>query len=352
MLKICLSNSSLLRSFFNYQDDPICEPFIMFMFSILLSFVGFGLALVRNATLTIIGFYVKRRIGLAYGFVAAGSNFGLLFLSPVFTVLIKTYSWRGAMLVISGIMANQCVTGALYRKTSSEATANATKSGPVDHTRPDEQSSTETTQRAFFGYLSIESKRKPSIGARIRKTSSEVALGIRRTSIQVADGITRSNTIAILKNVRMVSFNVAVFLRGFGFFASMVHFVALCIDNDISLSKSALLLSVIGISGAAVSLTHGIVLDKKLITPLQLLSLSLLTAGVSCILIAIWQNFPILVAFSILFGATSSIFHAVTPSGIRQILDVDVHLIKGSLGLAMTVAAAGGLIGIPIMGKF
>lgn len=61
------------------------------------------------------GCYFQRRKALAYGVAMSGSGIGTFVLAPVVQMLIQLYSWRGALLVLSGFVANLCVCGALLR---------------------------------------------------------------------------------------------------------------------------------------------------------------------------------------------------------------------------------------------
>lgn len=52
---------------------------------------------------------------MAYGIAMSGSGIGTFVLAPAVQELIDLYSWRGALLVLSAIVANLCVCGALLR---------------------------------------------------------------------------------------------------------------------------------------------------------------------------------------------------------------------------------------------
>lgn len=62
-----------------------------------------------------VGCYFRQRKALAYGIAMSGSGIGTFVLAPAVQLLIELYSWRGALLVLSAIVANLCVCGALLR---------------------------------------------------------------------------------------------------------------------------------------------------------------------------------------------------------------------------------------------
>lgn len=62
-----------------------------------------------------VGSYFCERKALAYGIAMSGSGIGTFILAPVVQLLIEHYSWRGALLILGGVVSNLCVCGALLR---------------------------------------------------------------------------------------------------------------------------------------------------------------------------------------------------------------------------------------------
>lgn len=80
-----------------------------------------------------VGCYFRRRKALAYGIAMSGSGIGTFVLAPAVQLLIELYSWRGALLVLSAVVANLCVCGALLR--------------PITPQEAEEQAEAESDQR-------------------------------------------------------------------------------------------------------------------------------------------------------------------------------------------------------------
>ncbi|KAG7217818.1 hypothetical protein INR49_020880, partial [Caranx melampygus] len=55
------------------------------------------------------GLYFQQRKALAYGVAMSGSGIGTFVLAPLVQLLIESYSWRGALLILSAFVANLCV---------------------------------------------------------------------------------------------------------------------------------------------------------------------------------------------------------------------------------------------------
>ena len=80
---------------------------------------GVGFALCYTPAIATVGCYFSRRKALAYGIAMSGSGIGTFVLAPAVQILIDYYSWRGALLILSGLVANLCVCGALLRPNTS-----------------------------------------------------------------------------------------------------------------------------------------------------------------------------------------------------------------------------------------
>ncbi|XP_078575695.1 monocarboxylate transporter 12-like [Branchiostoma floridae x Branchiostoma japonicum] len=76
---------------------------------------GFGLSLTYTPSLAMIGRYFDRRHGTANGIAVCGTGVGQFALPPLFQFLIDEFGWRGALLIVGGLMLNGCVCGALMK---------------------------------------------------------------------------------------------------------------------------------------------------------------------------------------------------------------------------------------------
>lgn len=71
----------------------------------------------RNNQYADTGLHQRRSIfdSIQLDSMCAGSGIGTFILAPAVQMLIELYSWRGALLVLAGFVANLCVCGALMR---------------------------------------------------------------------------------------------------------------------------------------------------------------------------------------------------------------------------------------------
>ncbi|TRY77554.1 hypothetical protein DNTS_001965 [Danionella cerebrum] len=81
---------------------------------------GFGFALSYAPAIAMVGSYFREKKALAYGIAMSGSGIGTFILAPAVQLLIEFFSWRGALLILSGLVSHLCVCGALMRPLESQ----------------------------------------------------------------------------------------------------------------------------------------------------------------------------------------------------------------------------------------
>ena len=77
--------------------------------------IGSGFGVIYHSVYVIIGHYFEKHRALATGLAACGSGFGVFAMSPICTMLINSYGWRGALWLIAGITLHIAVYGSLFR---------------------------------------------------------------------------------------------------------------------------------------------------------------------------------------------------------------------------------------------
>lgn len=79
------------------------------------SLSGLGLSVCFVAAVVIVAYYFEKKRSFATGLSVCGSGIGTLIFPPFLQLLIDRYGWRGASLILSGVLLNLCVFGALMR---------------------------------------------------------------------------------------------------------------------------------------------------------------------------------------------------------------------------------------------
>lgn len=76
---------------------------------------GIGLGLCFVTAVVSIAFWFDKKRAIALGLGACGTGFGTLVFSPLATLLIEEFHWRGTLLIMAGCFLNLAVCGALMR---------------------------------------------------------------------------------------------------------------------------------------------------------------------------------------------------------------------------------------------
>uniref|UniRef100_A0A0K8TLS6 Putative monocarboxylate transporter n=1 Tax=Tabanus bromius TaxID=304241 RepID=A0A0K8TLS6_TABBR len=76
---------------------------------------GFGFGLVYLPAIVSVTMYFEARRSLATGIAVCGSGLGTFIFAPITETLIQEYGWRNAMLILSAIVFNCTIFGALFR---------------------------------------------------------------------------------------------------------------------------------------------------------------------------------------------------------------------------------------------
>ena len=126
---LCGPIASLLSSKYGYRKTSMLGGFIAslgfcvgaFSNSILFLCItygiiaGFGMSLPYFNSIVVEAVYFRKRRALATGIAESGAGIGTVIFAPLTNYLIAIYGWRGAMLIIGGLVANIIVCGALFR---------------------------------------------------------------------------------------------------------------------------------------------------------------------------------------------------------------------------------------------
>lgn len=76
---------------------------------------GFGFGLIYLPAVVCVGYYFETKRSLATGIAVCGSGVGTFAFAPLATTLLEQYDWKGANLILAGLILNCCIFGALMR---------------------------------------------------------------------------------------------------------------------------------------------------------------------------------------------------------------------------------------------
>ncbi|XP_070172884.1 monocarboxylate transporter 5-like [Littorina saxatilis] len=76
---------------------------------------GLGFGLIYLPAIVSVAQYFEKRRAFATGLAVCGSGFGTFVMAPLTEFLLQEYGWRGAMLILGGVILNVVVCGAVFR---------------------------------------------------------------------------------------------------------------------------------------------------------------------------------------------------------------------------------------------
>jgi MFS family permease len=70
---------------------------------------GIGFGLIYLPAIVSVGYYFEKKRALATGIAVCGSGFGTFVFAPLAAMLLEHYDWKGANLILAGIIFNCAV---------------------------------------------------------------------------------------------------------------------------------------------------------------------------------------------------------------------------------------------------
>ena len=78
-------------------------------------YAGLGFGLMYLPSIVMVGHYFDKRRAFATGITVCGSGIGTFVFAPLGSYLVDEYTWRGANMIIAGIILNGCIFGMCFR---------------------------------------------------------------------------------------------------------------------------------------------------------------------------------------------------------------------------------------------
>nr|XP_040037354.1 monocarboxylate transporter 13 isoform X2 [Gasterosteus aculeatus aculeatus]XP_040037355.1 monocarboxylate transporter 13 isoform X2 [Gasterosteus aculeatus aculeatus] len=269
-----------------------------------ISGLGWGLVFTPMVATVMAHFTRRRTLVLGVGFSSIGlSSFAF---NPLFQLLVETYAWRGALLILGALSLNIVPCGALIR--------------PRRRRRRPEAAAKADPQRG------------PPLAAALRRVASYLEL-------------------PVLLERPYVTYALAVTLLNVGYFVPYFHLVAHSRQAGFSEYQAAFVMSAAGASDILGRVASGWFSDLGHFRPVHLLTLWTALAGAFIMLLPVSSlsgSYAALMATGLLYGfcsgALTSLVFAVVP------MIVGVPRMMGALGLLQLIESGAGLLGTPLSG--
>ncbi|XP_019959162.2 monocarboxylate transporter 13 [Paralichthys olivaceus] len=295
---------------------------------------GLGYALTWTPTVTMLGLYFERRRPMANALASTGECILTFILTPLFQLLIDTYSWRGALLILGALQLNLCMCGMLLRP------LRATAYG----TRVNEVKAVETEE------LRISDGSDQSTVKVCLEDPEEITNSKDSKTADLRTKILRYVDYTLIANAQFMVYSMFGVFAALGFFAPALFLVPYARSKGIEEYQAAALMSISAVLDVFGRVFFGWVANLRLVETVQQLTATVILLGSVLLLCPLASSFPELAAFSaaygLVYGATVSIHITV----LAEV--VGVRRFGSALGFFMLIRSSGGLLGPPIAGYF
>ncbi|CAG5958413.1 unnamed protein product [Menidia menidia] len=291
---------------------------------------GFGYALTWTPTVTMVGMYFEKRRPVANALASSGECIFTFVLTPLFQLLIDSFSWRGALLILGGLQLNLCVCGMLLRPL--KATRTVTSVSEV--TAEEEGLSQKLLQKEDSNEIKPMSEKEKELNTS-EGSDQEAAQSFLEDPNEKPNRRTLKNTklrtkirqyvdYTLIKNAPFMVYSMFGVFAALGFFAPSLFLVPYARSKGIEEYQAAALMSISAVLDLFGRVFFGWVANLRLVETLVAFS----------------------AAHGLVYGATVAIHITVLPEV------VGVEKLGSALGFFMLIRSSGGLLGPPIAGFF
>lgn len=336
---------------------------------------GLGFALSYTPSVAMVGNYFHERKALAYGIGLSGSGIGTFILAPAVQLLIEQYSWRGALLVLGGFVANLCVCGALLRpikpkskpddrmwennnaapkeyitagrdSQNNEVMCPALTKDELAQLDQNNSNNNKTLEKSIVDCMNQKNKESQLFGAGDAKLAYVVSpkTCLSRLCLESKEEL------SFLLHPDFLILLVSVLFMAFGCSAPLVYLVPYALSVGVEHQNAAFLMSIFGISSIMGNITFGWITDRPCLKKFRLLNYmaAILMEGLCCIAFPFLRSYPLLVASMVLYGYFDGAYVALIPVVVSDV--AGQSFLTPALGVVYFLHAIPYLVSPPIGG--
>ncbi|XP_072047346.1 monocarboxylate transporter 12-B-like [Amphiura filiformis] len=296
---------------------------------------GFGFALVFSTSLSMIREYFDEHFTAANSVAYTGAAIGQIFVPLLTDALVDAYGWRGALLLLSGIMSHLIAAGAVLRPRLKQTLVmqemkvtkgdnvyeNQAYEGDTGWASAKDSNSQDDYSMQQSTHVIAENTNdgKDMFGSPLRRSKPPCNNSSAVSSISKSDTPTTSRksdskgtAILIIKSlIRNIAFDIMMvvfFILGFVFFIPIAHTLPIALEAGISESKAALLPTIFGVGSFFGRLFPGFIADYFQI-PIDIINIgAFVTCTVANAIIPFCNTFWHFVMYHFIYGGATGAF--------------------------------------------
>ncbi|XP_071943786.1 uncharacterized protein [Antedon mediterranea] len=323
---------------------------------------GIGIGLAVNPCLLVVAQYFDEKYATANGLAMAGADTGMFILPPLAEYLSVRYGWRGAMVILSGICMHVIAMGALFRPNTK--TKNISNNiGLQEHNLEDINTENKikndndiynTNDRYVDNSLNNGSPTEsctvydavPSEDAKQDETIDSVTQ--QKTHVSNIRRFLNSMDLPIF-SISKYRFLLPITLIAGGANTGMVsHIVARGISEGVDPFAATFLLSGVGVTSMISRATHGMIIDRGIVSAVRLYTLALAIIGILTLLSLLCNSFATFLIYTVCFGMVSGICQCAFVPIVRA--SVPSRMLGGAIAWLNLFRGFGSLLGGYISG--
>ncbi|XP_062840614.1 monocarboxylate transporter 13-like [Anolis carolinensis] len=257
---------------------------------------GVGGALIFAPSLSLVARYFDRRRAVANAVAFSGAGIAALGFSPLFQLLVDSYGWRGGLQIVSGMVFNLVVCGALLRP---------------------------------LRLATEETKASPEVPGRGRRLVLLFGLDL-------------------LLHRDFLIFSGAGMLITCGYFIPFAHLVPHAREMGLDEYQAAFLVSAVGVSDIVGRVLAGGLAGWTSLRLVHSLAIWTVLTGLSLLAVPLGRSYVAMMAISVAYGFLAS---AVIPLKFSSLVEiVGTEQLMGAIGLIHMLESLEALVGPPLSG--
>ncbi|XP_033112532.1 monocarboxylate transporter 13-like [Anneissia japonica] len=346
---------------------------------------GVGIGLTGNPCLVVIAYYFDKNYATANGVAMAGVDLGIVLLPPLADYLSELYGWRGALLILGAISMNVTAMGSLFRPNPRIKEGISDRAGRIeeyDDANPGESvimlENHETVRNMKVGGISdsavtelTDSQTVPKSQAKLlnetegyQNTDSSSAHEsfvfsasevnneggpsnsddtVSRMHVSVIKKFFNSMDLSLFLLPKYLMFMPVTLIVGMANAGVLAHIVARGVSEGIAPFSAAFLLSGIGLTSMVARATHGIIIDKGLLSAVRLYTVALTLGSVFTFLSLFCKSFPSFLIYSLCYGCVCGIFQSASIPIAKSV--VPSSRLSGAVAWLFIFRGIGGFLG-------
>ena len=362
---------------------------------------GFGFVMMALSSLIAVNEIFDEQQSLAIGIYQAGGSVGGFVFNPVLQSFIKSYGWRGALLIMTGIVLHGALFGLVihtFGRPSRGYSAGSKRYNTHDRkgvkdvngevkpfidkhrfhidslgsvtlfVKPTPAHNDDFEENCHIKSVCDNNiiKGSEEKQAKYEDLSSDYFQAELTNGTSVVNQVTDNETVPKGKLAKLLAivhqifpykvfghfatsiFVVAAGIRAFGFFVPFLLLADFAVDKGVTVEGAAWLASAVGISGAVSRIFLGWIGDFPCVDRLYLYILCLIVGGVFSAISPSFSSYGLLMVYACIYGITMGGECSLTPvicsdvAGKRNLAE--------TYGMLQTLCGIGGVCGAPLSG--